>query len=125
MAYKYKGFSTIGRFKKFRLTDIDLVKQDLLNHFSIRKGEKLMNPNFGSIIWSMIYEPLTEESKSLIIDDVSKVVSYDPRLRVDNVIIDELDVGVQIQVELTFLPGNYSSSLTLEFNGASNQLTVS
>ena len=31
MAIFYKGFSTIGRNKKFRLTDFDLIKQDLLN----------------------------------------------------------------------------------------------
>jgi phage baseplate assembly protein W len=122
---KYKGFSTIGKIKKFRLTDIDLVKRDLLNHFSIRKGEKLMNPNFGSIIWSMIHEPLSEETKAVIIDDVSKIVSYDPRLRVDSVIIEELDVGIQIQIDLTFLPGDYSTSLTLEFNSELNQLTAS
>ena len=55
MATRYKGFSTIDQTKKFRLTDIDLVKRDLLNHFSIRKGEKLMTPNFGSIIWNMLF----------------------------------------------------------------------
>jgi hypothetical protein len=35
----YRGFNTIGQTKKFRLTDLDLVKRDLLNHFQIRKGE--------------------------------------------------------------------------------------
>ena len=50
MAITYKGFSTVGRNQKFRLTDFDLVKQDLINHFNIRKGEKLMNPNFGTVI---------------------------------------------------------------------------
>ena len=40
----YTGFSTYNRLRKFRLTDFDLVRQDLFNHFSIRRGEKLMNP---------------------------------------------------------------------------------
>ena len=68
MAIRYKGFSTIDQTKKFRLTDFELVKQDLLNHFSIRKGEKLMNPNFGSIIWNMLFEPLTADVKSTIVE---------------------------------------------------------
>ena len=42
--------STINQVKKFRLTDAELIKRDLLNHFAIRKGEKLENPNFGTII---------------------------------------------------------------------------
>jgi phage baseplate assembly protein W len=58
MPIRYRGFSTIGQTKKYRLTDLELIKRDLLNHFAIRKGEKLMDPNFGSIIWNMIFEPL-------------------------------------------------------------------
>jgi len=41
---RYNGFSTYNRSKHFRLTDFDLVRQDLMNHFNTRKGEKLMNP---------------------------------------------------------------------------------
>jgi len=55
MATRYRGFSTINQIKKFRLTDVELVKRDLINHFSIKKGQKLMNPDFGSIIWNMLY----------------------------------------------------------------------
>jgi phage baseplate assembly protein W len=125
MVTKYKGFSTIDQSKKYRLTDLDLVKRDLLNHFSIRKGEKLMNPNFGSIIWNMLFEPLTADVKSTIVDDVKRIINYDPRLSVDNVIIDELDYGLQIQIDLTYLPGNYSDKLRLEFNNQTNSLSTS
>lgn len=125
MATRYKGFSTINRTKKFRLTDAELVKQDLINHFSIKKGQKLMNPNFGSIIWNMLYEPLTADVQSTIVDDVRRIVGYDPRLRVDNVLINEFDYGLQIQIDLTFLPGNLSERLKLDFNSNSNTLAVS
>lgn len=123
--FKYRGFSTVNQVKKFRLTDAELVKRDLLNHFSIRKGQKLMNPNFGSIIWNMLYEPLTADVQSVIIEDVKRIVSYDPRLQVDNVIINEFEHGLQIQIDLTFLPGNYSEKLRLDFNSTSNTLTAS
>jgi phage baseplate assembly protein W len=122
---RYRGFSTINQVKKFRLTDAELVKRDLINHFSIRKGQKLMNPDFGSIIWNMLYEPLTADVKSTIVEDVRRIVGYDPRLRVDNVILDEFEHGIQIQVELTFLPGNYSQQLNLEFNSNTNNLITS
>jgi phage baseplate assembly protein W len=124
MAIRYKGFSTIDQVKKFRLTDLDLVKRDLLNHFSIRKGEKLMQPEFGSIIWSMLYEPLTPEVQSTIIADVKRIVEYDPRLRIDGVLINELGYGIQLQIDLTFLPGNYSDRLILNFDQSSQSLTT-
>jgi phage baseplate assembly protein W len=124
MATRYRGFSTINQVKKFRLTDVELVKRDLINHFSIKKGQKLMNPNFGSIIWNMLYEPMTSDVEATIIDDVKRIVNYDPRLRVDGVLINEFEYGLQIQIDLTFLPGNYSEQLRLDFNSTSNALTV-
>lgn len=113
---RYKGFSTIDQTKKFRLADLELIKRDLLNHFAIRKGEKLMNPNFGSIIWNILFEPLTADVKALVVEDIQRIVSYDPRVRIDNILVDQLDIGLQIQIELTFLPGNQSDSLRVQFN---------
>jgi phage baseplate assembly protein W len=125
MATKYHGFSTIDQVKKFKLTDFELVKRDLLNHFSIRKGEKLLQPNFGSIIWNMLFEPLTEETKAILVEDVRRIVNYDPRTNVTGIIIDQLENGLQIQVEIMYLPENMSSKLTLMFDNQSNALSVS
>lgn len=125
MAITYRGFNTIGQYKKFRLTDLDLVRRNLLNHFQIRKGEKLMQPNFGSIIWNCLFEPLTEETKKAILDDVTTVVSYDPRLTVNEVIIQQLDYGLQLQIALTYKPNNQTANLTLNFNKDTNLLTTS
>lgn len=119
---RYKGFSTIDKFKKFRVTDLDLIKRDLLNHFSIRKGEKLMNPEFGSIIWNTLFEPMTADVKAIIVEDIQRVVSYDPRVRIDNVLVDQFDYGLQIQLELTFLPDNLSDVLAIQFNRDLNRV---
>jgi phage baseplate assembly protein W len=121
----YRGFNTIGQSKKFRLTDLDLVKRNLLNHFKIRKGEKLMQPNFGSIIWNTLFEPLTEETKKIIIDDVTAVVGYDPRLIIDGVIIQQLDSGLQLQVSLTYKPTNVTATMNLTFDKNTETLTAS
>lgn len=125
MTIRYRGFSTINQTKKFRLTEFELVKRDLINHFSIKKGEKLMNPEFGSIVWNMMFEPMTADVKSTLVEDIRNIITYDPRLRVDDVLIDEFDYGIQIQIDLTFLPDDYSDRLQLEFNTSSNTLTVS
>ena len=78
MVTLYKGFSTINRSKKFRATDVDLVKQDLMNHFSVRKGEKLMQPGFGTIIWDLLFEPLTEETKNIIKNKIPVPIITNP-----------------------------------------------
>ena len=124
MANMYRGFSTVGRNKKFRLTDFELVKQDLINHFYIRKGEKLMNPDYGTIIWNVLHEPFTEELKSVILTDVSSIVTSDPRISVNSVIITEYQRGIQIELSLSYLQTNQTNVMNLKFDNQTNTLTA-
>lgn len=112
----YNGFSTVNRSKHFRLTDFDLVKQDLINHFNIHKGEKLMNPDFGTIIWDMIFEPLDESSKAKIIEDVTRIINYDVRVAAQNVIVTQYDRGIQIEIDLLYISTNQRGVINLRFD---------
>lgn len=124
MATTYKGFSTQAGNKNFRLTDFNLIKQDILNHFNIRKGEKLMRPNFGTIIWNVLHEPFTEDLKSVITQDVKAIASYDPRVSFDNIIITEFDQGIQIELQLRYVLTNQTNIMLMNFNGVTNKLTA-
>ena len=120
----YKGFSTRGSSHNFRLTDFDLIKQDILNHFSIRKGEKLMRPNFGTIIWNTLYEPFTEDLKSVLIQDVQAIAAYDPRVSFDNIIITEYDQGILLELQLRYVLTNQTDVMLVRFNGESQTLST-
>jgi phage baseplate assembly protein W len=95
---------------------MELIKQDLLNHFNIRKGEKLMNPEFGTIIWNTLFDPLTEELKSVIINDVNSVIKYDPRVAIENVIITQYEQGLQLEIELKSVQTNQLVTMLLQFD---------
>ena len=125
MSTLYKGFSTIDRYKKFRITDIDLIKQDLTNHFNIRKGEKLMQPDFGTIIWSLLFEPMTDAVHQAIVEDVTQIVKYDPRTNLQNITINEYQNGIQIAIDLLYIPTDQITSLNLQFDSNSQNLTTS
>lgn len=116
VAFTYKGFDSRTLKNNYKLFDRDLVKQDLLNHFHIRKGEKLENPSFGTIIWDILFEPFTEDIKKLIADDVTAIINYDPRLRVNKLLIDSTDMGIRIEAELVYLPFNINERITLDFD---------
>lgn len=118
----YKGFSTYDRVKKFHLADFELAKQDLFNHFNIRKGEKLMNPDFGTIIWNILFEPLTEEIKKAIVNDVNRIIKYDPRIAVNNVTVTQYEFGLELNLELTYIPTNQAQTLALKFDRESQTL---
>jgi phage baseplate assembly protein W len=112
----YRGLSTVAESGSFALYDIGLIKQDIVNHFHIRRGEKIENPRFGTIIWDIIFEPLTEEIKDLIVEDITAIINYDPRVNVRDVIVSEYETGIQIECELTYLPYNISESLRYRFD---------
>ena len=114
--FTYKGFSSKEANKNFKLYDINLVKQDLINHFYIRKGEKLENPEFGTVIWDMLFEPFTPDVKEIIAKDVEAIINYDPRISVQDVQIDSTDQGMRIQVELIYRPFNITEKMTLDFD---------
>lgn len=112
----YTGFTTIGKNKKFTVNDFDCAKVDLTNYLSIRKGEKLMNPNFGTIIWGMLFEPLTPDVKTAIMSDISTIVSYDPRITADKITISEYEHGIQVLLELRYIPTDQVETLKLNFD---------
>lgn len=113
----YRGISTVNDDNpSFVLYDISLIKQDIINHFHIRQGEKLSDPTFGTIIWDLLYEQLTDSLRDLIIKNVTTIINYDPRVNVDNIIVDSFDKGIQIECTLTYLPYNISESLRLQFD---------
>lgn len=119
----YKGFSTIsGDSRSFALYDLALIKQDIINHFYVRQGERLENPTFGSIIWDVIFEPLTEDMKQMIIKNVEEIINYDPRVQAQEVVVTSYESGLQIECVLTYLPYNIQEAINLRFDQANGLL---
>jgi phage baseplate assembly protein W len=113
----YKGISTVNNnFRSIKLTDTDLIKRDLLNHFAIRKGEKLMNAEFGTSLRDLIMDPLTEETKALIVQEVDDVIKNDPRVRSEGVTIDEYEGGLRIEMVVRYVINNQVENLMVKFD---------
>jgi len=121
-SFTYTGFSSQSKETGFKLYDIDLVKQDLINHFYIRKGEKLENPDFGTIIWDIIFEQFTEQVKEQVASDVETILNYDPRISVREVAIDSTDQGIRIEAAVVYIPFNINEKM--QFNFDKNSKTI-
>jgi hypothetical protein len=116
-AKTYKGFSTIStESESFHLYDLALIRQDILNHFHVRQGERLMQPRFGTIIWDVLFEPLTEDLKQAIIRNVTDIINYDPRVNAEQVTVTTYESGIQIECRLIYQPYNISQAMQLKFD---------
>ena len=113
----YRGFSTLqGNFLSTKVVDTELVKRDLLNAFAIRKGEKVGTPGYGSGVLDLVMEPLTEEVKNLLLEEVTSTIAQDPRVSLQQLVIEEYENGLQAQINLLFLQSNESENLIINFD---------
>ena len=85
----YRGFSSFEyqKNKTFVLTDLELVKMDLLNHIYTRRGERVMMPDFGTSIPDLVFEPLDNRTTEQLRRDLEIVFNYDPRVKLLDLVI--------------------------------------
>lgn len=79
----YHGLSTSNWLQSRNLgtSDIEVVKQDLLNHIYTPVGSRVMMPTFGTRIPLLTFEPNDESTRQIVEDDLRTVFEYDPRVQ--------------------------------------------
>jgi phage baseplate assembly protein W len=112
----FKGFSSKADKQNFKLYDFECAKQDLINRLSIRKGERVENPEFGTIIYDALFEPFTEALKDIILEDVTAIFNADPRIATEEILVTEADKGIAIQATITYVPLNITEKLRFGFD---------
>jgi phage baseplate assembly protein W len=113
----YVGFSTVNSSNPGnKLYDFELIKQDLINNFKTRKGERVMNPNYGSIIWDLLFEPLTDDVQQMIRDDILRICKSDPRVNTTQLDIREYDQGFLVELTLMLVETSQVSNLKIAFD---------
>ena len=115
----FKGFSSRADQQNFKIYDFECAKQDLINRLSIRKGERVENPEFGTIIYDAIFEPFTEALKDAIVEDITDNLNADPRISTEDIIVSEIDHGIGIQATITYVPLNITEKLQFSFDESS------
>jgi len=119
----FKGFSTIGLQNRWKLEDTELIKRDILNHFQTRRGERLNNPGFGSIIWELIFEGMSDELREAILHDAQRILEAEPRVNVKDITIQQFQQGFQIEMDLYFVNQNIAEAMYIQFNQESQLMT--
>ena len=109
------GFSTVEAAKSQNLMDIDLIKQDLLNHFNTKKNERVMMPGWGCGIWDYLFEPINHVKENIIYE-AQQVIDADPRVELENIDIIEKDHGLRIDMTLLYVPLRAVSMFSIEFD---------
>ena len=114
----YRGFSSFdwGSRRTYALSNIELVKRDLLNHIYTLKGERVMMPGFGTRIPVMTFEPNDEQTKNVIESDLLEVFKYDPRVKLLSLNVLNLpdNNAIVAMADLLYVEFNVSDVLRIE-----------
>ena len=120
MAVVFKGFHTpvVGRTET--LYDSELVRQDLMNHFNTKKGERAFDADYGFIAWDLLFELEGYNTINLLEADARRIISLDPRLNLKKLQISRIEYGYQMNIVLEYVVLDALEELTIVFDSRSN-----
>jgi phage baseplate assembly protein W len=113
----FVGFNTVGQpLPPYTLTNIELVKRDINNHFATPVGSRVMLPNFGTRIFEYLFDPFDEYTKNAIIEDATNVVNSDPRVELVSIDVFQEDQSLTVAMQLLFKPESITDNLFVIFS---------
>lgn len=110
------GFNTQNQYKKFTLTDTDLIKRDLLNAFNIIQGQLPGRPSYGTTLWDLLFENQDQTTNAAIMRELQRVASGDPRVIISDMNIFPQENGILIELEIQFVPNADAQLLSVFFD---------
>ncbi len=78
---EYTGTNTL------KLYDIPLVERNILNHINTGTESRVMMSAFGSNIPKLLFQPLDDTTIEEIKLEIQKVVNYDPRVELKQMLV--------------------------------------
>lgn len=123
MKNTFIGFSTVGGTKEngYKLVDVDLIRQDLYNHFYTRIGERVMRPEYGCRIWDYLMEPFTDQIRYLAEQEVVRICESDSRVQLLETRVIAENNTLVVFATLNYFPFNTVDQFRLNFENRQNQ----
>ena len=111
-------------------TTLEQAGSNIKNLLLTAKGERVMQPNFGSRLRELLFEQYTEDLSSRIQSEIQEAIStWLPYINISNVNIIQSDedpntTSVDIDFALNYEPDRFNS-ITLNFDGDSESTSTS
>jgi phage baseplate assembly protein W len=98
-----------------RYTTIDQVKSNMINFLLTNKGERMLNPSFGSNLQSQLFENITDSSlKGLEIKITNDLSTNFPTVKINGVSLTPIyeENAIQLSINYSYL-GNTPENLQI------------
>lgn len=123
--YIFKGLSSFNftiKNKSITLTDVDLIKRDILNGLFTTRGSVPKNRKLGTQLPSLLFKQMTDETLNSVYNEITTVISNEPRVRSQFVDVKPNYEQKSVTVTIGFFIVTFPSTpqqidLFLEFKG--------
>ena len=106
------------------LSDTQLVLQDFVNALNISQGQKVVQPGYGTTLWSFVFEPNTADVQFQLETEIRRVANQDPRLILNSIRAFPQENGILLELEVAVSPFNQAQLLGVFFNNATNTASL-
>jgi phage baseplate assembly protein W len=117
------GFNTINQYKKFTLVDFELIKRDLANALNIQKGEMPGRPEYGTNLWTYVFENQSTNTTQDMLAELQRVAGGDPRLSLQDAQIYPQENGIRIELFVRVVNSSETQLLSLFLNQETRRAT--
>jgi uncharacterized protein len=107
-------------------TTEEQVISNLKNLLLTRKGERYMQPNFGTNIYSILFENNTEDMKAVLKNSITKDIEYWlPYITINDIKLTTSTDGHSITILLKFQITNIGTNLVINIIASENTFQIS
>lgn len=92
-----------------------------MNTFQTRRGERVMRPNYGTIIYDLLMDPMDEITEEAVVEDVRNILRGEPRVEIVDIELRVMEEVLRIDVVLNFAPHNIVEKLFIEYDRRNQQ----
>lgn len=94
------------------------VRESLIILLTTIKGSRLLRPDYGTTVRSLIFEPLDTNTATYISEEIKKaILIHEPRVFVDKIeaVQESLNGTIQLTIDYTIISSNTRSNLVFPF----------
>ena len=112
--------SIVTNNKSYKLTDEQTIIQNLINAFNIPQGQKPGKPDYGTTLWSFVFEPNVLQVQIDLEKEIRRVASLDPRIILNAITASPYENGISVEIEMAIVPFNIPRVIGVFFDQNTN-----
>jgi phage baseplate assembly protein W len=82
--------------------DVLAIRSSIANIFNWRRGQRILDPNFGNTLYTFLYEGGNDITRENMKKSIAAMLSYEPRMNVINIGVEFDNDSTEVKVIIDY-----------------------